>query len=115
MTAKEALEKCRHMWQWLADNPTAIKYDYFMAMHTPEVQNLCYLCEYLIASGSKQCDECLLVALWPNSCTAYGAAYDRWCDCQDAGNDAGTTAAALEIVEACNKELLKYDTNRAAN
>ena len=61
---KEALEECRKMWQWLADNPGKFKSSYFNDKESPP-RNFCCACEYTLdESGYKNCDKCLLLELW---------------------------------------------------
>ena len=55
MTKLEALKKAKDMWEWLRDNPEAIKIDYFIDNDISSIPNQkCYLCEYC---NDKEYDE----------------------------------------------------------
>lgn len=70
LSKKQTLEKCRDMWQWLAERPNEHKVGYFMTgkqfpPHPSEVPvNLCYACEYTAIAGYVFCSTCPLLNLW---------------------------------------------------
>ena len=78
MTRKEAIQKHRKMWSWIADNPGKDKRDY-LEKFDPESKLIsdCYLCEYAEERG-RDCEDCLVS--WPSggSCYAVNELYEIW-------------------------------------
>ena len=109
-TERKALEVCRDLWSWLANNPDKEKWQWpdwtLNDGKIPYCESDCPLCEYKILCGSS-CDSCLL---WGKGkelegrCHDYKSSYWRWYYSKDS---TVRKAAALEIVAACNRALEK--------
>ena len=64
MSKETAIINHRHMWNWLADNPKAQKSHYMVAHNIkPRPFEDCFLCEFVVENGIRNCNNCLLV--WP--------------------------------------------------
>jgi len=93
ITKEEALRKCVAMWDWLADNPSSKKIDYYTENDIEERPRYeCYACEYAFQkAGKSEYDYCITRSVcahcpvWdqedPNGCMMCcndGSPYQRW-------------------------------------
>lgn len=101
MTREEAIRKHREMWNWLADNPGMMKWDYLQKFD-PEATLVheCYLCEYT----DMDCTRCPLE--WAGrDCPEEGSLYNEWCYAVAGLEDYTRTAEiARQIAELPEKE-----------
>lgn len=131
LTRKQAIQKCRNHWQWLAEHPEQPKSNYGLLENG--VLHDCYACEYssrMPEQYSPNCDKCFLLFLWCgynvktknktiinkykksepyhyHSCEFSSASpYKKWKT--NCGSLAVRKKAALKIVEACDALLKKY-------
>lgn len=104
MTRREAIEKHREMWRWLAKNPGRWKADY-LEKFDPEANphNCCYLCEYVAENYSEGCKYCPVEWLG-GVCFNDGALYSKWLDAM-LGEDYTCAAEIVkQIAELPEKE-----------
>jgi hypothetical protein len=106
LTKRKALEICRDLWLWLADNPDQEKGEWPDWEEHGDMDNFCPCCEYFLLTNSDNdaCDEeCLLKDLWPYGCVDCDSAFQKWrySEVED------RKEPALEIAQACEKELEK--------
>ena len=110
-----AVKKTVKMWEWLRDNPTKEKIDYFITLPTdtklPEGDfQQCYLCDIWCDNCSVEnrdldvpnlnCD-CPLATKTLHCDFGTNSPFDEWCSNKESG--------AQRIVNACNRWLRKYD------
>lgn len=121
MTKKEALEKCRDQWKWLAETGDDDKYLYFMTIpidpdDTP--LNDCYCCAY-DDQFSSDCVYCPLINYaWAEDCTDDDSHYDSWLMATDTeGRKFWATAMykscenAIADIEDAQKKLEEKNEN----
>ena len=109
-TERKALEVCRDLWQWLADNPDKRKQDWLGWKRNggkiPRCLDDCPVCQY--DTLHEDCNYCLLWGegkeLKGKDCLDTESPYWRWHFSKDS---TVRKAAALEIVAACNRALAK--------
>ncbi len=119
MTAKEAVEKTRDMWQWLAETGEE-KQDYFKAIGIPAKEiplNDCWLCEYTTPKrphSYQRCKFCPLRDYWTvkpadfkeaigdSLCEARGTEYWEWAY---HGTPETSKENAAKVVKLCDKWL----------
>ena len=68
LTRAEAIQKCRDMWSWIADETEKLgrivkKEEYFLEHDLEEPENDCYLCEYTLQGDAGGCVECYMCPL----------------------------------------------------
>ena len=77
MSKREALEKCRDHWQWMADTGSNYKSDYFDENGIYAIPELdCYCCAYV----SQQPDATSATAEGCEQCLLKGYAWDICCE-----------------------------------
>lgn len=106
LTEKEALEKSRKMWQWLADNPSKHKSDYFKSHGIKRKPLLhCYFCERCLVN----CNCCLGKKLWGEKqhCFDNGNIYTKWKHNADRNKHDNAKKYAQQIADFCQQELDK--------
>ena len=77
---KRTIELHREQWEWHFHHPTKQKEDWprweVNGGNIPNVDNLCFLCEYSFAHHTS-CKQCLLK--WPHfGCMSKGGPYGAW-------------------------------------
>jgi len=125
MTKLEALKKARDMWEWLRDNPDAIKKDYFTDNNIhPVPDNKCYLCEYCKEERYDEdegkhrdilhCEICPIQwTEYPQGCSEeiyccdHGSPYRDWWDADELKNYQQKAGFAQQIVYLINKGIDK--------
>jgi len=115
LTKREALEKCRDMWQYLADNSNVDDKKSVPQVRKDNPYLRCYCCEYAIQQSHDKCFSCSICPLsryWHSkrhiSCEL--SSLNRgWTSWQYASSDTDRRKAALRIVAACKRELAKLD------
>ena len=104
MTKREALEKMRDHWLWIAKNtnsaanPYGIKIEYFEVHNLPVPMYGCYACEYDDQLRGN-CDDC------PVKWSAYGCAkaeFGDFCENPTAENAQAIADLAIKALEALN-------------
>lgn len=125
MTKLRALTEARDMWEWLRDNPDAIKADYFTDNDIyPIPCNKCYLCEYCKEEvydedeGEYQnfthCENCPVQ--WtekPQECSDEiyccdpGSPYRNWWDAVEIENYQQKAGFAQQVVYLINQGIEK--------
>ena len=83
LTAKEAVEETKKMWQWISENPEKKKEDYLkLFKKNVDLLNCCYLCEFCKKKGiikyPLDCRRCPLINLWSND-LSLALSYDYKC------------------------------------
>ena len=111
-TERKALEVCRDLWRWLADNPDKWKWDWTEWKDNggkiPNCKSHCPLCEYSNLHNLS-CSSCLLFGEGKEleqegNCLDDESSYWRWYYSKDS---TVRKAMAFEIVAACNRSLEK--------
>lgn len=106
MTAREAVEKTKEMWAWLAETGRD-KADYFATIGIPVKEipiNGCWLCQ----SAVRGCYDCPLFGLWVEdgrgieTCEAFKSPYEMWAS---AKTPKTMKRCAAQIVNLCDKWL----------
>jgi hypothetical protein len=118
MDKREALEKCRDHWKYIAATGTDDKEEYFDKFNIPAPLVDCYCCEYdqfvldkLSSWDYYTCDLCPLVGYaWGKgyeSCLRFGSPYKEWVllHSEDGGTEEDRRYYARMIVRACNLAL----------
>lgn len=118
LTRKEAIEKHREMWRWLAKEMESKgiilrKIDYFDAMGTPDAdipRAYCFVCDYadsLTEEDENTCMNCPI--LWDchedcrNSCLSYNSSYVGYCEAWKMDNLQLAISTAKKISELPEK------------
>jgi len=79
LTKRRALEICRDMWDWLADNPEREKEDWPGWEEVGRMLDNCPCCEYTCQQVGDFCDHCPLYYYWPeNDCGSDNSPFRRW-------------------------------------
>ena len=110
LTKRKALEICRELWLWLADNPEKSKDDWpGWKEYWPMISG-CPCCEYIrhrYPFGILNCHRCLLkwpISRWAHSCLDDDTPYSAWLEPKSVDDRVGS---ALEIVALCDEALLE--------
>jgi len=76
-------QKCLIMWEWIAEDGSRYKEDFFEYLKMPEYhcpQCLCYACDQVLTQGFTECSNCPIK--WTGSlnggCLDGGSPYNLW-------------------------------------
>ena len=101
LTKRQALEICRDLWDWLAENPTKHKWDWPRWSDYEHMKSYCPCCEYVRQQDSI-CEQCSLINYWPDGCLAINSPYRRW---ESARSDSRRSMFAKRIANYARKAL----------
>jgi len=110
VTRKEAIEKFRTHWRWLARHPAALKGTY-PPLILEDIRNDCYLCGYVKpvfrGKGGAQYDACKenCPIKWPGGyCEHPRSPYKKYCECLFEGKEKQASKWAKEVSELPERE-----------
>jgi len=102
ISKRTALTRFMRQWDWLAEHPLCVEHEWPGWEKYGVVTLWCWACEY----GEKhdlECDNCLLIGLWPRECMHPSSPYVKWAR---ATKPITRKKYALEIANYC-RNLLK--------
>ena len=113
LSKREALNKCLHMWDWLADHPEKDKQDFFIEKNLEFVDSDCYCCEYDIQFSGDACEYCPIDwdsddGFCSHELDDEQSAYDKWftaqCQTQKRSHALAIAKLAEEALDRLNDD-----------